>query len=61
MVRGRVSERTLWVAAGIAAAACIPLSFLAGGFIGGAAHLVAVASAWAYDLWLKTTIWSFAP
>ena len=61
VVRGWVSERTLWVAAGIAAAACIPLSFLAGGFIGGAAHIVAVASAWAYDLWLKTTIWSFAP
>ena len=61
VVRGWVSERTLWVAAGTAAAACIPLSFLAGGVIGGAAHILAVASAWAYDLWLKTTIWSFAP
>ena len=61
VVRGWVSERTLWVAAGTAAAACIPLSLLAGGIIGGAAHILAVASAWAYDLWLKTTIWSFVP
>ena len=61
VVRGWVSERTLWVAAGTAAAACIPLSLLAGGVIGGAAHILAVASAWAYDLWLKTTIWSFVP
>jgi 1,4-dihydroxy-2-naphthoate octaprenyltransferase len=61
VVRGWVSERTLWVAAGTAATACIPLSLLAGGVIGGAAHILAVASAWAYDLWLKTTIWSFVP
>lgn len=61
VVQGWVSERTVWVAAGIAAAACIPLSLLAGGVIGGAAHIVAVASAWSYDLWLKTTVWSFVP
>ncbi len=61
VVRGWVSERTLWAAAAMAATACIPLSILAGGVIGGAAHLVAVASAWSYDLWLKTTIWSFVP
>jgi 4-hydroxybenzoate polyprenyltransferase len=60
-VRGWVSERTLWVAAVTAAAACFPLSILAGGAIGGAAHIIAVASAWTYDLWLKTTIWSFVP
>jgi hypothetical protein len=61
VVRGWVSEHTLWVAAGLAATACIPLSLLAGGVIGGAAHILAVASAWAYDLWLKTTVWSFVP
>ena len=61
VVQGWISQRTLWVAAGIAAAACIPLSLLSGGVIGGAAHIVAVASAWSYDLWLKTTIWSFVP
>lgn len=61
VVRGWVSERTLWVAAATAATACLPLSILAGGVIGGAAHIIAVASAWAYDLWLKTTLWSFVP
>ncbi len=61
VVRGLVTERTLWVAAVAALAACAPLSVLAGGPIGGTAHLLAVASAWAYNLWLKTTVWSFLP
>lgn len=39
----------------------IPFSFLAGGFIGGLAHLVAVGSAWAYNLWLARTVWSWIP
>ena len=41
--------------------ACVPLSYVAFGPIGGSLHLVAVASAWAYDLWLKTTLFSAAP
>lgn len=61
VVRGWVSQRTLWVAAVTAAIVCIPLSLLAGGIIGGTAHIITVASAWGYDLWLKTTIWSFVP
>ncbi len=61
VVLGLVSERTLWMAAGTAAAVCVPLSAFAGGVIGGAAHVLAVASAWAYDLWLKTSVWSFIP
>lgn len=61
VVRGWVTTRALWFASGAAAVACVPLSFLAGGWIGGAAHLVAVASASAYNLWLKTTPWSFLP
>ncbi len=61
VVRGWISARTLWMAAALAAAACVPLSFLAGGVVGGAAHILAVASAWAYDLRLKTTAWSFVP
>jgi 4-hydroxybenzoate polyprenyltransferase len=56
-----VDERTLWAAAAIAAAVCVPFSLLAGGPIGGAAHILAVILAWAYDLWLKTTVWSFLP
>jgi 4-hydroxybenzoate polyprenyltransferase len=61
VVRGWITARTLWIAAFTAAIACVPLSFLAAGPRGGAAHLVAVALAWAYDLWLKTTPWSFLP
>jgi 4-hydroxybenzoate polyprenyltransferase len=61
VVRGWVTAPTLWVAAAVAAAACVPFSLLAGGLVGGAAHILAVASAWAYDLWLKTTAWSFLP
>ncbi len=61
VVRGWISERTLWLAAATAAVVCVPLSFLAGGVIGGTAHVLAVASAWAYDLWLKTSVWSFVP
>ncbi len=61
VVRGWVTRETLWGAAVAAAAACIPLSVLAGGAVGGAAHIVAVACAWAYNLWLKTTVLSFLP
>jgi 4-hydroxybenzoate polyprenyltransferase len=39
----------------------VPFSFLAGGLIGGFAHLIAVASAWIYNLWLSRTIWSWLP
>jgi 4-hydroxybenzoate polyprenyltransferase len=39
----------------------VPFSFLAGGFIGGLAHLIAVASAWTYNLWFARTVWSWFP
>ena len=39
----------------------IPLSFIAAGFVGGIAHLAAVASAWVYNLYLARTVWSWAP
>ena len=47
-------------AALLAAAACVPLS-LALGWRAGLAHLVAVASAWAYNGALKSTLLSWAP
>jgi len=47
-------------AALLALAACVPLSLRLGA-PAGALHLVAVASAWAYDLRLKATVWSWAP
>jgi 4-hydroxybenzoate polyprenyltransferase len=39
----------------------VPLSFMAAGVIGGIAHLVAVASAWVYNLYLARTTWSWVP
>lgn len=60
VVAGAVSARTVGVAALVAAVACVPLS-LALGPAAGAAHLVAVAAGWAYDLGVKGTAWSPAP
>lgn len=60
-VRGWVTARQLATAAVLAGLACIPLSYAAAGPIGGSAHLAAVASALAYDLWLKTTVFSVVP
>jgi len=51
---GAVAPRTVWLAARVALAACVPLS-LAAGAAGGAVHLVGVAAGWAYDLGVKST------
>jgi 4-hydroxybenzoate polyprenyltransferase len=40
---------------------CVPLSFAAGGPLGGGAHVIAVASAWTYNLYFKTTRLSWLP
>lgn len=60
VVAGAVSRRTVAVAAGVAAAACVPLS-LANGLAAGGVHLVGVAAAWAYDLGMKRTVLSWLP
>ncbi|WP_241995915.1 UbiA family prenyltransferase [Kribbella sp. VKM Ac-2568] len=60
IVLGLVSRRTVWTGATVTAAACIPLS-LASGLLAGLAHLVGVASAWAYNLGLKSTRISWVP
>jgi 4-hydroxybenzoate polyprenyltransferase len=39
----------------------VPLSLVAAGFVGGVAHLAAVASAWIYNLYLARTVWSWLP
>jgi 4-hydroxybenzoate polyprenyltransferase len=57
---GRVSRRAVGVAAGAAAAVCVPLSLLSG-VPATVAHLVAVASAWSYNLGLKGTAVSVVP
>jgi 4-hydroxybenzoate polyprenyltransferase len=51
---------TLRAAALLALVACVPLS-LAMGWYAGAGHLVAVASAWAYNARLKGTVLSWVP
>jgi 4-hydroxybenzoate polyprenyltransferase len=51
---------TVRAAALTALLACVPLSLLMGAWAG-AAHLVAVASAWLYNARLKSTVLSFAP
>ncbi|MYQ48000.1 hypothetical protein GTW40_23625 [Streptomyces sp. SID4985] len=57
---GAIEAAQVWTAAGAALAVCVPLSF-ACGWSAGAVHLTAVAAAWAYDLRLKATRWSWAP
>lgn len=58
--RGQISTTSVALAGGIAGIACVPLS-LANGIWAAFAHLVAVASATAYNLGLKRTAWSWAP
>jgi 4-hydroxybenzoate polyprenyltransferase len=60
-VRGDVTAADLWRAAAVALAATLALSYLAAGPVGGSAHIVAVLSAWTYNLLLKTTIFSALP
>lgn len=60
IVAGLVGSRTVGVAAGVALAACVPLS-LASGLLAGVVHLVGVLAAWAYDLRVKGTVWSWLP
>lgn len=60
VVDGAISAAAVWTAAFTALALCVPLS-LACGLLAGAVHLTGVAGAWAYDLRLKATVWSWAP
>lgn len=60
VVAGLITSRTLWVSSGIALLACVPLSLL-NGELAGLVHLSAVASAWVYNLALKSTVWSWLP
>jgi 4-hydroxybenzoate polyprenyltransferase len=57
---GAVPRHWVGWAAAAAAGVSVPLSLALGPWAG-AAHLVGVASGWAYDLGLKATIWSWAP
>ena len=60
-VRGDVTAAVLWRAATAVLGATVAFSYLAAGPVGGSAHVVAVLSAWTYNLLLKTTILSALP
>ena len=57
---GEISARTVGVAAVTALLLCVPLSLLSG-LLPGLLHIVAVLSAWAYDIRLKSTAQSVVP
>jgi 4-hydroxybenzoate polyprenyltransferase len=60
-VRGDVTASVLWRASALALASTVALSYLAAGPVGGTAHVLAVLSAWSYNLALKTTVLSPLP
>ena len=60
-VRGDVQPEDLRVPILVSATLTIPLSFLAAGWVGGAAHIAAVVSALAYNFFLARTMWSWVP
>ena len=61
VVAGALSRSTLKLSIAIALMLTIPLSIFAAGWIGGLAHLSAVASAQVYNLYLSRTVWSWVP
>jgi 4-hydroxybenzoate polyprenyltransferase len=61
VVRDQLDPQILRLPIIVALILVVPLSFAAAGFIGGSAHLLAVASAWAYNLFLSRTVWSWVP
>jgi 4-hydroxybenzoate polyprenyltransferase len=60
LVAGDVSTRVVRGACAAAVVATVVLSLLCG-VLAGVVHLLTVASAWAYNLGLKATAWSWAP
>lgn len=60
LASGAIRAEVVGVAAVIAAVACVVLS-LALGRVPGVLHLTAVATAWAYNFWLKATLASVLP
>jgi 4-hydroxybenzoate polyprenyltransferase len=60
-VRGELRPEDLRVPILFSATLTIPLSFFAAGWVGGAAHIAAVASALVYNFYLARTVWSWVP
>ncbi|MBT2385085.1 UbiA family prenyltransferase [Streptomyces sp. ISL-11] len=57
---GAVPRGVVWTAAFLALAVCAVLSLVCG-LLAGPVHLTGVAAAWAYNLRLKATMWSWLP
>jgi 4-hydroxybenzoate polyprenyltransferase len=60
-VRGDLRPEDLRLPILVSATLTIPLSFFAAGWIGGAAHIAAVASALIYNFYLARTVLSWVP
>jgi 4-hydroxybenzoate polyprenyltransferase len=61
IVAGALETSSLKVPISIALILVVPLSILAAGWIGGLAHILAVASAQIYNLYLSRNVWSWLP
>jgi len=61
LVAGTLQRSGLKLPIAIAMILVVPLSILAAGLTGGLAHILAVASAHVYNLYLSRTIWSWLP
>ena len=61
VVAGLVAPRTLWALAVAALLVAVALSWLVAGWTGGSFHVLALAAAWAYNLGLARTPWSWLP
>ena len=60
-VAGLVGARTLWVLALVALATSSVVSWWVAGLVGGSFHVLALVMAWAYNLGLSRTVWSWLP
>lgn len=60
-VKYSLEANTLRTPIFVALVVMVPFSFLAAGWAGGLAHILAVASAQIYNLYLSRTIWSWVP
>jgi len=60
-VRGDIQPGDLRIPIVVSGLLTIPLSFIAAGWVGGAAHIIAVASALMYNFFLARTVWSWLP
>lgn len=60
-VRGDVHPDDLRLPIVVSAILTVPFSFLAAGWLGGAAHIAAVGSALVYNFFLARTVWSWVP